>query len=117
MTGGSEEAWSWVCYLEVRYESFIAIMAGIFWIVFQMGTDALAQKPELVVQTGHTGLFTSMAFSPDEKWLASGSWDETVKLWDVQTGQEIHTFTGHTWYVLSVAFSPDYWVPFVYYGK
>jgi hypothetical protein len=37
----------------------------------------------------------------------SGSWDDTLKLWDVETGREIRTFTGHTNGVYSVDFSPD----------
>ena len=37
----------------------------------------------------------------------SGSLDETVKVRDVQSGQEIFTFQGHTESVFSVAFSPD----------
>ncbi len=39
--------------------------------------------------------------------LASGSDDKTIKLWDLQTGQEIVTLFGHSSYVESVAFSPD----------
>ncbi len=36
-----------------------------------------------------------------------GSGDATVMLWDVQTGQHLHTFQGHSASVYSVAFSPD----------
>lgn len=34
---------------------------------------------------------TSVAFSPDERWLAAGSWNNTIKLWDVVTGRELRT--------------------------
>jgi WD40 repeat protein len=37
----------------------------------------------------------------------SGSDDKTIKLWNVETGQEIRTLKGHDNYVTSVNFSPD----------
>jgi WD40 repeat protein len=49
----------------------------------------------------------SVAFSPDGTTIASGSQDYTIKLWEVASGQELHTFRGHTSEVNSVAFSPD----------
>jgi len=65
------------------------------------------QKPELVVQTGHTLFVWSIAFSPAGKLLASGSADKTIKLWDVNTGRELRTLSGHISQVASVTFSPD----------
>jgi len=58
--------------------------------------------------TGYTDGVSSVAFSPDGKTLASGSYDNTIRLWDVATGRPIGSpLTGHTGQVLSVAFSPD----------
>jgi WD40 repeat protein/serine/threonine protein kinase len=61
----------------------------------------------LLTLKGHTDRVTSVVYSRDGKRLASGSEDKTVKVWDVQTGQELLTFRGHTGGVWYVAFSPD----------
>ncbi len=57
---------------------------------------------------GHrSGGVPAVAFSPNNKLLASGRRDKTIRLWDPQTGQHKATFTGHQNAVYSVAFSPD----------
>jgi hypothetical protein len=49
-----------------------------------------------------------VGFSPDGRRLVSGSWDNTLRLWDAATGKPIGPpLQGHTNSVLSVAFSPD----------
>lgn len=50
---------------------------------------------------------TSVSFSPDGGILACGSWDKTIKLWDVATRQLLDTLTGNNFGVNSVTFSPD----------
>ncbi|MFM6357702.1 MAG: protein kinase domain-containing protein [Planktothrix sp.] len=57
--------------------------------------------------TGHSNYVNSVAFSPDGRTLASGSDDNTIKLWDVQNRRQIATLTGHSHYVIFIAFSPD----------
>jgi WD40 repeat protein len=64
-------------------------------------------RPELVVQTGHSNGVDSVAFSPDGKTLASGGYDHTIKLWDVYSGGELRTLTGHSGPARPVAFSAD----------
>jgi WD40 repeat protein len=60
---------------------------------------------ELFTFQQHTDTVNDLSFSPDSKRLASGSADQTVRIWDLQTGQEIRTLKGQR--VSKIAFSPD----------
>ncbi|MEO1529897.1 MAG: NB-ARC domain-containing protein, partial [Planctomycetota bacterium] len=57
--------------------------------------------------SGHSATVNAVAFSPDGRRIVSGSWDETLKLWDSETGQELASLSGHSAWVHAVAFSPD----------
>jgi WD40 repeat protein len=61
----------------------------------------------LMMLEGHSGSVWSVAFSPDDKLLASGSLDTTARLWDHATGATLHTLKGHSKAVVTVAFSLD----------
>ncbi|MBC8872197.1 MAG: protein kinase [Planctomycetes bacterium] len=56
---------------------------------------------------GHGGEVWSVAFSPDDKTLASAGVDKVIKLWDVESSQPRAELTGHLAEVCDVAFSPD----------
>jgi WD40 repeat protein len=64
-------------------------------------------KPELILQTGHTRSANAVAFSPDNRWLASGGKDNVIKIWDLANGNVLRTLYGHTSNVNALAVSPD----------
>jgi WD40 repeat protein len=71
---------------------------------------ARSPVPEFVLDRtlkGHSGWVTGVAFSADGQRLASGSSDQTVKFWDVLTGQETSTVATKIKEVQALAFSRD----------
>jgi WD40 repeat protein len=66
-----------------------------------------ANRPQLILQTGHTRSVNTVAFSPDNRWLASGGKDNVIKIWELATGNILRTLYGHTANVNALAVSPD----------
>ena len=56
---------------------------------------------------GHNHFVSSLTLNSDSTKLVSGSWDKTIRLWDIPTSKSDLLFKGHTKDVLSVAFSHD----------
>lgn len=56
---------------------------------------------------GHNHFVSDIAISSDGQFALSGSWDATLRLWEIATGKSTRRFVGHTKDVLSVAFSAD----------
>ena len=72
--------------------------------------DNSFKKPNETVKIliGHTSTVNSIAYSPDGRHIVSGSYDATIRIWDVLTQRQIgNPLTGHTNYVSSVVYSPD----------
>lgn len=79
----------------------VATSIGI-WLYDPANLDA---PPRLLA--GHSEPVSSIAYSSDGQKLVSGAWDNTVRVWDVQSGAEQAILEGHNSFVESVAFSPD----------
>ena len=74
----------------------------------QTALSAAAYAPGTVRRfIGHNAPVASVTLSPDGRTALSASWDTTLILWDIQTGEIIRRFTGHAAEVTSVAFLPD----------
>jgi len=63
-------------------------------------------RPQLVVRAGHSGRVKTVHFSPDGKQVLTGSEDNTARVWDATSGQELFTVTFPE-SVQAAAFSPD----------
>ena len=61
----------------------------------------------LMTLEGHSSIVLSVAWSPDGTKIASGSNDNTVRVWDAATGKLLRTLKGHSASVYAVVWSPD----------
>ena len=63
--------------------------------------------PPKRLTSGHADAVRSVAVTPDGRRAISASSDQTLKVWDLDSGKVLHTLTGHTDLVTSVSVSPD----------
>jgi WD40 repeat protein len=66
-----------------------------------------AWHPCIVTIDGHSDVVKSVAISPDGTRIASGSYDNTVRLWDTVSCARLSTLTLDLTQIERVAFSPD----------
>lgn len=76
-------------------------------LVFSFCLAALAITQTSCGFKGHTEEVTSVAFSPDGKYLLTSGHDGTARLWDIRTGAEVRRFLGHDESVHRARFTPD----------
>jgi WD40 repeat protein/ankyrin repeat protein/serine/threonine protein kinase len=93
----------WVSYSKDGTQMAVVLKNGSIEI-YKKGIQAY--KPIMTLR-GHKGEVNSVTYSPDGKQIASGSYDNTVGIWDTQTLQLVTQLKGHKHSVMSVSYSPD----------
>lgn len=88
-------------------------MLGLILVPVVIGWTQAQDVPipnSAAVLKGHSETVYSLLFHPSGKQVVTGSFDKSIKVWDVQSGREIRTFAGsqgHQQMVLSLDISPD----------
>jgi eukaryotic-like serine/threonine-protein kinase len=86
---------------------------GILWLNTSPSRSLISYPgpssfgPAYIIYRGHTQPVTAVAWSPNSKRIASGSYDHTVQVWDAANGGHVYTYRGHADNVTAVAWSPD----------
>jgi WD40 repeat protein len=70
--------------------------------LYNFSTDKL-----VMLLKGHTNVVSSLAFSPNSRYLVSASQDNNAIIWDINKQQQLHTLKGHTNHIYASAFTPD----------
>ena len=97
-TGSGDEGSFWRGLIPDRILGPLA--SAILW-------DASTFKARTVL-TGHRHLIQSLSWSPDGRFLATGSWDQSVIIWEVRTGKRATILTeGFDEVIITVSWSPD----------
>ena len=96
----------------VKFSPCGTLIAGGLWGEIRLW-DAATLEPRMgMILPESCWRVGVVVFSPCGRYLASGSWwhktdKVSIRLWEVATGENIHTFWGHTSDVQDLAFSPD----------
>ena len=81
--------------------------AAGYWLVLLLYKSVPAQTPNLVLPVGHTSSVSSVAFSPDGRFVVTASWDNTAKVWQSPEGRLLLDLKGHRGSLTSASYSND----------
>jgi len=105
----------WVTGIAVTYENpnlVVSASRDKKVMVWEMNPDFDSSDPDTVgyarkLMGGHSEPISSVVLSSDGQFALSGSWDKTLRLFDLNQGKSVRTFKGHEKDVYCVAFSGD----------
>ncbi|HEY9811540.1 MAG TPA: serine/threonine-protein kinase [Halomicronema sp.] len=98
-----------------RYQSAEQVLTDLAWMPVNSAITkiqvSMTSTPKtwrcIHTLTGHTNYVIGVAISPDNKTLATCSYDKTIKVWHLNTGNIVGTLLAHTGWVSCIAISPD----------
>lgn len=101
--------WEWIqpythCLITLQKQQIFQIKPAIAPELYR---DKIRSFKNTRTLKGHSSWVDAVAISQDGQILVSGSYDNTIKLWDLPTGESVYTLVGHSSTVHSVAISAD----------
>jgi len=87
-------------------EKFERLVSGSDDCSLMLWDPINCDKP-LMRMNGHQGLINHVQFSPDTLYLASASFDKSIRIWNGHTGKYLYTLRGHVAPIYQICWSPD----------
>ncbi len=93
----------------MKTSSFINNLYSIIYLatLILFSSKSFSQDYHLIPQNGHSNTIKKVCYHPENKIIASAGADNTVKFWEIKTGNLLHTLTSHKNLVSDIEFSPD----------
>ncbi len=86
---------------------FICVLVNICYSQFLLAQNDNVKDESAKTFIGHSDKVYAISFSHDSKYLVSGSEDNILMLWNIESGNCLKTLKGHSGSVNAVSFSPD----------
>ena len=92
---------------KIKIFSLIVVFTSLFVGFEKLIAQDVSKFKCLKTLEGHLGEVLSVSYSPDGTKIISGSLDNTIKIWNANTGESLKTLVRDLSFVFSVAYSPD----------